>query len=1045
MKLQLKRSNVIASGAAKIPTSAQLEYGELAINYNQQDPAIFLKDSNNNVIRIGGIGNIADDGQVELPTTTNPPTSPTPLNGNLWYNSQDGRLYVYYVDANSSQWVDASPDTWQSTVIPDITNPSYQAGSLDERYVNLSGDTLTGALNWYKNNGTVEAGSIGNADDVFTGGVDGDLGIQSEFGNIVFVIGGGGGGEAMRVTSSGLVGINTASPAYTLDVNGAFHANGHGYFTQNVLLGGDTQVNQQGVKLYAGGLVEVCDNFAANDIFRVKVAGSGNYNISMTAGGGATFRGRLECQDPIATGLKEGFVCDNDAGGSYFQVYTQDANSNNAFSIYNGTNGNQRTAASITPTGSATFSGTISTSGQNTINEASALKFSQETNAKSQIRAYGPDASTNGSLEFKVSPTSGTALTPLTLTSDGNATFAGRLNAGTYGSPVTSNYAIAAHNNNIGTNATIYACNTAGGRLLDLRNNNVAKLIVEGTGQIITQSDASIQSVTVGRGTGNVASNTAVGDHAIFYNTSGSSNTGIGYYALISNTSGSSNTAVGHQAMYSNSTGVENTAVGRDCLVFNTTGLQNTATGYRSLYTNTTGSYNTASGINTLFHNTTGSNNTALGYQAGYFNTTGGGNTGVGQDALYDNSTGNSNTAMGFRALSNNTTANQNTAIGFECLNANTTGGNNVALGLHSSYGNTTGANNVSLGVNASKNNTSGGENTAVGYKASEGNSSGNYNSSFGAAALISSTSNYNAAGGWRALYSQTTGQINTAFGAEAMYNNGSGSFNCAFGYGSLRQSTSGQRNVAVGYQALYTNTSGGYNTSVGMYANYYNTTGNGNDSFGYTALHYNTTGLYNSAIGYQSLYYNTSGSRNAALGLNSLHYNTTGIHNVGLGHGGLYNNTTGSGNIGVGFYTSSGSYSPVFNPSNQDNRLVLGHTSITNAYVKVSWTVTSDERDKMNFAPVPYGLDFVNQLKPTAYQFKVDRDTETPNGGVRYGFKAQDILALEGEIPVIIDIEDPDHLKYKGEHLVPVLVNAVQELTTMVRELQAELKTLKG
>ena len=130
---------------------------------------------------------------------------------------------------------------------------------------------------------------------------------------------------------------------------------------------------------------------------------------------------------------------------------------------------------------------------------------------------------------------------------------------------------------------------------------------------------------------------------------------------------------------------------------------------------------------------------------------------------------------------------------------------------------------------------------------------------------------------------------------------------------------------------------------------------------------------------------------------------------------------------------------------STENNRLVLGHTAITNAYVKVAWTVTSDERDKMNFAPVPYGLDFVNQLKPTAYQFKVDRETEEPNGDVRYGFKAQDILALEGDNPVIIDTEDADHLKYKGEHLVPVLVNAVQELTAMVKELKAEVAALKG
>ena len=98
-----------------------------------------------------------------------------------------------------------------------------------------------------------------------------------------------------------------------------------------------------------------------------------------------------------------------------------------------------------------------------------------------------------------------------------------------------------------------------------------------------------------------------------------------------------------------------------------------------------------------------------------------------------------------------------------------------------------------------------------------------------------------------------------------------------------------------------------------------------------------------------------------------------------------------------------------------------------------------------MNFAPVPYGLDFVNKLKPTAFQFKVDRDTETPLGGVRYGFKAQEVLELEGDDPVIIDAEDANHLKYKGEHLVPVLVNAVQELTTMVNELKSELAALKG
>ena len=34
------------------------------------------------------------------------PTSPAPGNGDLWFNSTDGRTFVYYEDANSNQWVE---------------------------------------------------------------------------------------------------------------------------------------------------------------------------------------------------------------------------------------------------------------------------------------------------------------------------------------------------------------------------------------------------------------------------------------------------------------------------------------------------------------------------------------------------------------------------------------------------------------------------------------------------------------------------------------------------------------------------------------------------------------------------------------------------------------------------------------------------------------------------------------------------------------------------------------------------------------------------
>ena len=78
------------------------------------------------------------------------------------------------------------------------------------------------------------------------------------------------------------------------------------------------------------------------------------------------------------------------------------------------------------------------------------------------------------------------------------------------------------------------------------------------------------------------------------------------------------NQAVGELALYSNTTGGYNTANGMRSLYSNTTGNANTANGALSLHSNTTGNYNTANGANSLYSNTTDSNNIALGYYAGY-------------------------------------------------------------------------------------------------------------------------------------------------------------------------------------------------------------------------------------------------------------------------------------------------------------------------------------------------------------------------------------------------------------------------------------------
>jgi len=251
----------------------------------------------------------------------------------------------------------------------------------------------------------------------------------------------------------------------------------------------------------------------------------------------------------------------------------------------------------------------------------------------------------------------------------------------------------------------------------------------------------------------------------------------------------------------------------------------------------------------------------------------------------------------------------------------------------------------------------------------------------------------------------------------------GGGSAATPTALGTVYGSSSAGAAVSLGYQAAATLPSASTITAIGYQALQANTTSTGNDV----------------ALGYQALYQKTSGYGNAGLGFQALAACTTGKFNCGIGYLALQNLTTGTGNIGIQPAGTTEVYNPVFNVTTENNRIAMGSASVTNAYVQVAWTVVSDARDKTNFAPIGHGLSFVNQLNPISFQFKENRETDVPHGPVRYGFKAQEILALEGDNPVIIDNEDSEKLRYNGEALVPVLVKAIQELSARVAALEAK------
>jgi hypothetical protein len=122
-----------------------------------------------------------------------------------------------------------------------------------------------------------------------------------------------------------------------------------------------------------------------------------------------------------------------------------------------------------------------------------------------------------------------------------------------------------------------------------------------------------------------------------------------------------------------------------------------------------------------------------------------------------------------------------------------------------------------------------------------------------------------------------------------------------------------------------------------------------------------------------------------------------------------------------------------------------MGNSAHSCAQIQIAWTTTSDVRDKaLDPAGVPYGLLFVEQLEPIAYRW-CDRCTnDITDEKLRYGFSAQNVRSLEGDEPVIVSDDNPDKLMITDQHLLPVLVNAIKELSEKNKLLEERIAALE-
>ena len=279
---------------------------------------------------------------------------------------------------------------------------------------------------------------------------------------------------------------------------------------------------------------------------------------------------------------------------------------------------------------------------------------------------------------------------------------------------------------------------------------------------------------------------------------------------------------------------------------------------------------------------------------------------------------------------------------------------------------------------------------------------------------------------------------------------------------------------VSVGgySDGLISGNGSGHNIAIGKLALQYNVRSNGNIAIGERALRNfnkdrisssNSNGVNNIAIGYEALRGPEGtiffGSYNTAIGWNAGRLAREACNNntmVGTAAGSVV--STGDNNLLLGYYAGTSSSPATIGTTS--NNIVLGDNSITTASIKVDWTVTSDKRDKTDIESFTHGLSWINKLNPVTYRWDMRSNYEDgiPDGSkkesqLNIGLIAQEELEVEKEHGYA-DTSDNmliSHINPGGSYgmqyskLVPVLINAVKELSAKNDALEARIKALES
>ncbi len=608
--------------------------------------------------------------------------------------------------------------------------------------------------------------------------------------------------------------------------------------------------------------------------------------------------------------------------------------------------------------------------------------------------------------------------------------------------------------------------------------------------------------------------NTANGWQALTENTTGGGNIAVGWSSLVSNTTGSNNTAIGYAALDDNDVGSYNTAVGvaagpgtgnfgltnataigaraevdaSNALVLGSINGVNHATADTLVGIGTTtpaakldvhGTANFTGLITFAAGQTFPGTGTITGVTAGT-DLIGGGTSG--------NVTLNVDTTKVVTGITAGTDLTGGGVGGVQTLGLDTTkvpqlNSANAFTASQTVTGNLTASGAITGGTLSATSSFNLGSsvfafgsvtnsNVYLGFAGTSSGNPGTNNTGVGSSALLLNTGSQNTALGTAALLTNSTGSRNTGVGYSAI--NGSVTTdNTAIGWNALSGNFNGIDNYAGGSQALDGNFQGSYNTGVGMLTLHWNGNGNYNSALGYKAgTDIASSALTNTtAIGALA---DVTQSNSMVLGaINGVNGSTVDT-NVGIGttapafklHVGTGNNDfrvegppqftlnpvmASFGGAGDFAIDAPGIYGGRFivKDGGVSNLIRVGiGTAFPDSVLSVngsadkpgggSWGTFSDGRLKNIRGDFSAGLSQILKLHPVRYQYKKENALGIHDSDEHVGFVAQDVQKV---IPEAVTQNNKGYLMVNNDPILWTMLNAIKEQQRQISILRAQLR----